>query len=211
MIGWEWPPARSHKKLSRRADDSLAARRVRQRISPRPARAAHLEKVRKPTDHQGERGSVAASFVWSAGVAADSGGRAIRAEDFSLRRRAASGGSVRARPESPRDTARNLSLRRRWSQAAGNPARSQSDGDPEIVGWAMVVPRGRGGGFSHGGIPAHAVEVRLSPGLPRGAGRGWPSLPDVLPDGDVARTRAVLHDGFCRHAHREGVEGGWHL
>src|SRR5207245_7757241 len=52
-------------------------------------------------------------------------------------------------------------------------------------------------------VPAHAVEVRVPARISRGPRRGWTPLSDVLPDGDVAGTCALLHDGARRFEDRK--------
>ena len=58
-------------------------------------------------------------------------------------------------------------------------------------------------------FPAHNVEVSTPSCLPRGASRRRPSVPNVLPRGDLAWPRAVLYSGAEGHINRKGPWDRW--
>src|SRR5262249_15338276 len=91
----------------------------------------------------------------------------------------------------------SVPLQRRGPSAGVLAARGRLQADHPVAGESVVVRPCGLYRVHERGLRSHPVEIPIRAGLPGRAARSWSLVPNVLPDGNVAESCAILHAGVC--------------
>src|ERR1700730_2125531 len=195
--------------LSRRAANQPCTRLCKFRIRAGSAKPQDLAQIFNESRAARKARRNSRFNIWNTTVGGRTRPRQGCYQDLTFRWRPASDRSLRCRAQGTGIAKRDLSLCCRTPRI-GVVASGYHSGSAQEESWQPVVvcrcclPRS-----DDCGVSTHSLEIPVSACLPRHSSRGRTSLPDLLSDRDLARTRALLYNCLCRFAMGETAGDRW--
>ena len=172
-----------------RLPEVLVARRTWRRFSSRPLSLEDL--------------AHAAGIVRRRAAVGPERSHRARAENVSVRRRPASDRVLRGCPATCKGSApASTTMRPTGTRSNVFGVRSRSSASGQLLPEQQLLRQGAGSCVPDRGLCPPALALPLFARVSGCPGRGRSRLPDVLPDGHVARVGAILPDGPGRQPHR---------